>query len=326
MKNMTRRSFIGFAIAGLVGTAVTSHAQEWPVRPIRLIISQPPGATPDILARLLSEKIGKTLGQPIVVENRPGASNIIGAQAGAKAAPDGYTFFLATAAALAANPYTFKSLPYDPLKDFAPVGMVGGNYFMVLVNNAVPAKTFDEYLALAKAQPDKMSFASDGAKGFAGLLGDWISKRAGTKTLHVPYTSAAQSLQETIAGRNQMTIQATPTAMPFIARGAVRPLAISSPTRAKGFENLPTISQTLPGVELLGWLAVVAPIGVPTPVIEKFNVALNQALNEPAIQQRLQEFGMSSEGSGTPEELKKYILAEHARWANITKELGVIAD
>ena len=326
MKSMTRRSFIGFALAGLAGTAVISHAQEWPARPIRLVISQPPGATPDILARLLSEKMGKTLGQPVIVENRPGASNIIGAQAAAKAAPDGYTLFLATAAALAANPHTFKSLPYDPLKDFAPVGMIGGNYFVVLVNNDVPARTFDEYLALVRAQPDKYSFASDGAKGFAGLLGDWIAKRAGVKTLHVPYTSAAQSLQETIAGRNQMTIQATPTAMPFIERGAVRPLAISSSGRTKGFESVPTIAQTLPGVELLGWLAMVAPKGVPAPVISKVNAALNQALSDPAIQQRMQEFGMTSEGSGTPAALEKYIIAEHARWAGIIKELGVIAD
>jgi tripartite-type tricarboxylate transporter receptor subunit TctC len=310
MNTATRRNFLAFAAISLAASMLDVHAQEWPARPIRLIVSQPPGAAPDILARLLGTKMAQTLGQSIVVENRPGAGNIIGAQAAAKAVPDGYTFFLATAAALAVNPYTFKSLPYDPLKDFAPVGMVGGNYFMVVVNNDTPVKTFEELLALAKSQPDKISFGSDGQKGFAGMLGEWINKRGDTKMLQVPYTSASQSLQETIAGRTQVTIQATPTVSPFIARGAVRPLAISSPTKLKGF----------------GWLAVVTQKDVPAPIIEKFNQALDKALKDPAIQQRLVEFGLITDGAGTRAALGQYIQAEYTRWGKITGEIGIVAD
>lgn len=326
MNTATRRKFLTFAAISLAGSMFNVHAQEWPTRAIKLVVSQPPGATPDILARLLAAKMTQTLGQPIIVENRPGAGNIIGAQTVAKAAPDGYTFFLATAAALVVNPYTFKSLPYDPQKDFAPVGMVGGNYFMVVVNNDTPVKTFEELLALAKSQPDKISFGSDGQKGFAGMLGEWINKRAGTRMLQVPYTSASQSLQETIAGRTQVTIQATPTVMPFVARGAVRPLAISSPTKLKGFENVPTISQTLPGVDFLGWLAVVTQKSVPAPIVEKFNLALDKALKDPAIQQRLDEFGLITEGAGTSAALGQYMQAEYARWGKITSEIGILAD
>jgi tripartite-type tricarboxylate transporter receptor subunit TctC len=326
MNTANRRKFLAFAALSLAGGMFDVHAQEWPTRPIRIIVSQPPGAAPDILARLLGVKMAQTLGQPIIVENRPGGGNIIGAQVAARAPADGYTFFLATAAALVVNPYTFKTLPYDPLKDFAPVGMVGGNYFMVVVNNETPVKTFEELLALAKSQPDKISFGSDGKKGFAGMLGEWINKRAGTTMLQVPYTSASQSLLETIAGRTQVTVQATPTVMPFVARGAVRPLAISSPATLKGFENMPTISQTLPGVQLLGWLAVVTQKGVPVPVMDKFNQALDAALKDPAVQQRLDEFGLITEGAGTRAALGQYIQAEYTRWGKITSEIGIVAD
>lgn len=326
MKHPARRIFLCASLACIAGGIMNAHAEEWPRQPIRLLISQAPGATPDILARLLGERLGKTLGQAVIVENRPGGGNIIGAQMAAKSAPDGYTFFLATAAALVANPYTFKTLPYDPMKDFVPVGMVGGNYFVVAVNNDVPAKNLPELLALAKAQPDKFAFSSDGTKGFAGILGEWINVRGGTKMLQVPFTSSSQSLQEAIAGRVQVTIQATPTIMPFIARGAVRPLAISGSIKSKGFENIPAVASTLPGVELYGWLAVVAPKGVPAPVVEKFNRAMNSALQDPAFRQRIQELGIVTEGAGTPAALGKFLQDEYTRWGQITKEIGIVAD
>ncbi|SNT34667.1 Tripartite-type tricarboxylate transporter, receptor component TctC [Noviherbaspirillum humi] len=329
MNTITRRTFLALTAAGLA--AGMAHAQpqaqpqDWPQRPIRIIVSQPPGAAPDILARLLGDKMAKTLGQPIIVENRPGSGNIIGAQAAARATPDGYTYYLATTAPLAVNPYTFKSLPYDPVKDFAPVGMVGGSYFYIAVNNDVPVKTLEELIALAKSQPEKISFSSDGTKGFAGIMGEWINKRAGIKMLHVPYTSAAQSLQETIAGRTQVTIQATPVAMPFVNRGAIRPIAITSPQKVEGF-NVPPVAQTLPGVQMFGWLAFVTQKDVPAPIVAKFNQALDKALKEPDMKKRIDEMGFTSEGAGTPAALGQYIKAEYERWGKITSEIGMVAD
>lgn len=323
---ISRRAIL--LLAAFCGVSLTAQAnnEQWPTKPIRIIVSQPPGAAPDIAARLIGEKMTQSLGQAVIVENRPGGGNIIGAQAAAKSAPDGYTFFLGTAAALAVNPYAFKTLPYDPLKDFVPVGMVGGAYFMVVANKDLPVKTFDDLLKWAKANPDKVSFGSDGQKGFAGILGEWINKRAGTSMLQVPYVSAAQSIQETIAGRTQVTIQATPAVMPFVSRGQVKALAISSPGPVKGLENIPPIARTLPDVQLYGWLAIVAPKGLPAPTAKKFNSALDSALKEPTVQQRMEELGFYSEGASTPEALGKYIQAEHARWGKITNEIGLVAD
>src|SRR5436305_8945489 len=158
-------------------------AQGWPTRPVRLIVSQAVGGTPDIVARLLAERLGNALGQPMVVENRPGSANMVGAQAAARATPDGYTLFFATAAALVTNPYTFKSLPYDPVKDFVPIGLAGKAMFMVLAHPGVPAKNLGELVALEKAEPGKLAFATDGPRNFSGMLAAWPNKVGGTHFL-----------------------------------------------------------------------------------------------------------------------------------------------
>src|SRR5215203_2443525 len=172
----------------LLALTAGAQAQNWPDRPIRFIVTQAAGGTPDIIARLIGEKLGKALGQQVVVENRPGAGNVIGAQAAARAAPDGYTFLFATAAALVTNPHTFKSLPYDAVRDFAPVGKVAEGPFLVLANKEVSAKTLPELISAAKAAPGKLAFATDGPRNFSGMLAAWISKLSGAEFLHIPYT------------------------------------------------------------------------------------------------------------------------------------------
>src|SRR5215470_6772288 len=182
--------------AMLVVTAGTANAQTWPERPVRVIVSTAAGATPDIICRIVMERLSRAIGQQIVVENRPGGANVIGAQAAARSAPDGYTFFFATAAALVTNPYTFKTLPYDPVKDFVVMSKVVEGPFLVLAHPGVQAKSLPELIALAKAEPGKLSFATDGPRNFSGMLAAWLNKLGGTSIAQVPYSAMPQGIQD----------------------------------------------------------------------------------------------------------------------------------
>src|SRR3954462_431945 len=305
---------------GLVGNAL---AQSWPSRPVRLIVSQAAGGTPDIVARLLAERLGNALGQPMVVENRPGSANRVGAQAAARATPDGYTLFFATAAALVTNPYTFKSLPYDPVKDFAPIGMAGKAMFLVLAHPSVPAKTIQELVALDRAEPGKLAFATDGPRNFSGMVAAWLNKVGGTHFLVVPYNAMPQGLQDTVAGRTQLVILAIPSAAPFMKRGELRALGISSATRAPGYEDIAPVAETFPGFDLVGWFAFVAPAGTPREVVQRTNHELDRILRDADVVQRLRAFGFYTEGAGTPESTGEFIRAELERWGQIVRQIGL---
>jgi tripartite-type tricarboxylate transporter receptor subunit TctC len=306
--------------AGLAGNAL---AQSWPTRPVRLIVSQAAGGTPDIVARLLAQRVGDALGQPLIVENRPGSANMVGAQAAARATPDGYTLFFATAAALVTNPYTFKSLPYDPVRDFVPIGMAGKAMFLILAHPSVPARNIKELVALDKADPGKLAFATDGPRNFSGMVAAWVNKVAGTQFLTVPYNAMPQGLQDTVAGRTQLVILAIPSAAPFMSKGQLRPLGISSATPAPGYESIPPVAETYPGFDLVGWFAFVAPAGTPRDAIQKTNQALDRALRDPEVVQRLRGFGVYTEGAGTPESTGEFIRAELERWGQVVRQIGI---
>ena len=312
----------------LLSPALTQSAwaQNWPARPIRFVVSQAAGGTPDLLCRLVTERVGLALGQQIVVENRIGGGNIIGAQTAARAAPDGYTFFWATAAALVTNPYTFKSLPYDAMRDFVPVGKVADGPFLVLANPQVAARTLAELIALAKAAPQKLTFATDGPRNFSGMIAAWINKLAGTEIGQVPYATMPQGIQDTIAGRVQLTVLAIPSAAPFIQNGSLRPLAISTMERAPGYENIPPIADTLPGFDFSGWMAVVAPSGVPAGILQRMNHELDVVLKQPGIVQRLREIGFYTTGAGTTEQTADFIRAQFNAWGNVVKEIGIQSE
>jgi len=309
----------------LLSPALTQSAwaRNWPARPIRFVVSQAAGGTPDLLCRLVTERVGLALGQQIVVENRIGGGNIIGAQTAARAAPDGYTFFWATAAALVTNPYTFKSLPYDAMRDFVPVGKVADGPFLVLANPQVAARTLAELIALAKAAPQKLTFATDGPRNFSGMIAAWINKLAGTEIGQVPYATMPQGIQDTIAGRVQLTVLAIPSAAPFIQNGSLRPLAISTMERAPGYENIPPVADTLPGFDFSGWMAVVAPSGVPAGILQRMNHELDVVLKQPEIVQRLREIGFYTTGAGTTEQTADFIRAQFNAWGNVVKEIGI---
>ena len=308
----------------LVFLSEFSIGQSWPTHPVRLIVSQAAGGTPDIIARVLAERLGAALGQPMVVENRPGSANMIGAQAAARATPDGYTLFFATAAALVTNPHTFKSLPYDPLKDFVPIGLTGKAMFMILAHPSVPAKNIAELVALDKAQPGKLAFATDGPRNFSGMVAAWLNRVAGTQFLIVPYNAMPQGLQDTVAGRTQLVILAIPSAAQFVKRGELRALGISSAARAPGYEEVQPVAETFPGFDLVGWFAFVAPAGTPREVIARTNRELDRILRDAEVAQRLRGFGFYTEGgAGTPESTGEFIRAELERWGQIVRQIGI---
>jgi tripartite-type tricarboxylate transporter receptor subunit TctC len=310
-------------LAALLGISSQAGAQDWPARPVKFILSQPPGTSPDIAARFIADRLSRQLAQQVVVENRPGGQNVIGAQAAAKAAPDGYTYFFATTAAIVTNPLTFKSLPYDPAKDFAAVAMIAKSPMVIAVNPAVPAKTIAELVALDKSQPGRLAAANEGAKTFSGLMSQMLNKTAGIQLLQVPYTGVAPAIQDTIAGRTQVVLVSSAALLPFIKRGELRPLAVTAGKRVRGLEEVPTLSESYAGFEYVGWFALLAPTGTPAAIVQRANRELDLVLTDPDIAKRLYDLGMVNEGAGTPDSLNEFLRAERQRWAKLVKEVGL---
>ena len=298
-------------------------AQDWPTRPVKFVISQPPGASPDIVARFLADKLSRSLGQQVIVENRPGGQNVVGAQAVAKAPADGYTYFFATTAAIVTNPLTFKSLPYDPEKDFTPVAMIAKSPMVIAVNNAVPAKTLAELVALDKAQPGQLAAANEGTKTFSGMMSQMLNTTAGTRLLQVPYNGVSPAIQDTIAGRTQVVLVSSAALLPFLKRGDLRALAVSAGKRVRGLEGVPALVETYPGFEYVGWFALLAPSGTPAAIVQRVNREMDRVLADPEIAQQLFDFGLVNEGAGTPEALNEFLRAERTRWTKLVKEIGL---
>jgi tripartite-type tricarboxylate transporter receptor subunit TctC len=300
-----------------------AFAQEWPARPVKFIISQPPGTSPDIVARFLADRLSRQLGQSVVVENRPGGQNVIGAQAVAKAPADGYTYYFATTAAIITNPLTFKAVPYDPEKDFTPVAMIAKSPMVVAVNPSVPAKTLAELVALDKSAPGKLAAANEGAKTFSGMMSQMLNKTSGAGLLQVPYTGVTPAIQDTIAGRTQVVLVSSAALLPFIKRGELRALAVSAGKRVRGIEDVPTLAETYPGFEYVGWFALFAPAGTPAGIVQRVNREMDRVLADLDMAQKLYDFGLVNEGAGTPESLAEFMRAERGRWGKLVKDIAL---
>jgi len=298
-------------------------AQEWPSRPVKFILSQAPGTSPDITARFIADRLSRLWNQPVVIENRPGGQNVPGAQAAARAAPDGYNFFYATTAAIVSNPFTFKALPYDPERDFVPVAMIAKSPMVVAVNPSVAARTLADLVALDKAQPGRLAAANEGAKTFSGLMSQMLNQTAGMRLLQVPYSGVSPAIQDTIAGRTQVVLVSSAALLPYLKRGELRPLAVSAGKRVRGLEDVPTLVETYPGFEYVGWFALLAPVGTPAAVIQRVNRDMDKVLADPEVAQRLFDFGLVNEGAGTAESLNEFLRAERERWAKLVKEIGL---
>jgi len=301
-------------LAALVLTEM-AIAQSWPSRPVRMIVPQAAGGLADIVARVVSGPLARELGQQVVVDNRAGD----GAQAAARAAADGYTYLFAPASVLAINPYMAKILPYSPEDDFASVAMVGSSPLALIASPELNVNTLAELIALAKANPDKLAIASPGPRTLPGMLGETLKIRAGISLLHVP----DKGVQDTIAGRIQLSIQGIPAIAAVVQRGQLRALAVSSPRRLPELPEVPTFSETLPGLEFNGWFAVVAPTGTPRAAIERMNLEFNRILLDGEMEQRLRALGIYTEGTGAPEEIDAFLKSERAFWSRVVRELKI---
>jgi len=319
MKSFPRAVLIA-VLSAVLGQA---GAQEFPSRPVHWILSQPAGSSPDISARLVADQVSKTWNQQVVVDNRPGGQNVIGAQAAAKSAADGYNYYFATTAALVGNPLTFKSLPYNPERDFVPVAMIGKSPMVIAVNNSVPAKTLAELIALDRKDPGKLAAANEGSKTFGGMMSLLLNVATGMQLLQVPYNGVAPALQDTVAGRTQVVLVSSAAMNPFLKRGDLRPIAVTASKRVTGLESVPTMAESYPGFEYVGWFALVAPTGTPDNIVRKVNTDVNAVLAQPDILKRLLDLGAINEGPGTPEQLAQFLKDERARWAKLVKDINL---
>jgi len=320
---MSRRLLGILALTLVCGASGPGQAQTWPDRPVKFISSQAAGGATDTIGRLVADQLSTRIGQPVVYENRPGGGNVIGTQAAARSAPDGYTFFYATGAALVTDPHTYKSLPYDPMKAFDVISSVAEVAFMVLAHPSVPAKTLPELVAYAKANPGKLQIATDGPRRFSGLIAAWINKLAGIDLSPVPYVQPTQAVQDAITGRVQLVILAVPAARGHVESGALVPIAVTSAQRQEAFPNVATVAETFPGFDFAGWFIMAAPAGTPAPILERVNRELDAIMKDPTVVQRLRNVGFVSRGGGTMQQTKDYVQSQYDAWGKLVKEIGL---
>jgi tripartite-type tricarboxylate transporter receptor subunit TctC len=317
------RTFLMF-LAMLVSQAAL--AQAWPARPVRLIVPYAAGAgINDIMARLVGQHLGPGLGQSVVIENRAGSGGIAGTEAAAKAAPDGYTFLM-TNVSLVTSAYMYPKLPYDPQMDFVPVTLVATSPLMLVVNPSVAAKSVQELVALAKANPGKLNFGSGGVGSTPHLSAELFKSAAGFDAVHVPYKGGAPALNDLIGGQLSFMIENVPGTMPFVKQGKLRALAITSAQRSPLEPALPTMAESgVPGYEVLGWQGLFAPAGTPREIVARLQAEVGKVLRRPEVRERLAALGAEPVGS-TPEEFGAFVRAEHARWGKVIREKGIRSE
>lgn len=323
---MKRKTFLATLLATLAAPAAWAQAPAWPQKPIRILLSQPAGSGPDNVARLLVDRLSKLWGVPIVIENKPGGQNVIGAQAAARAPADGYNFYFATTAALVTNSYLFKQLPYDPLKDFVPVSFVARSPFAILVRADSPARTLDELIEKSKGGGGKFSIGIEGPRTFGGIIARLFNKRAGANANLVSYSSVAMCVQDLIGGHVDSIVADVASTAQFVQQGRLRMLAVTSAKRVPGFEGVPTLAERIPGAEMVGWFAIVAPTGTPPAVIERFNKDLNALLADREVVERIAAIGPLADSSLNPEQVGGFLKTEHARWGEFSKEIGLLPE
>jgi tripartite-type tricarboxylate transporter receptor subunit TctC len=310
------------ALAALVAATPAVAQTSYPSKPVKILVPNAPGAIPDLIARLVGERLGRILNTSFVIENNTAGAGIVSAQTAAKAPADGYTLFVGTITSMALNPHLFASLPYNPEKDFVPVAMVYDVGSQVLaVHPDLPAKNLRELIALAKSQPGRISYAAD--RGLASIIGEWMFRTAGAPATLIPYKSPSQSVTDTAAGRTQAIIISIPPIEAMRKSGKLRLLAVTSLKRFPTLPDVPAVSETLPGFNGSGWSSLMAPAGTPRDILQKLNRATDQAVKEPEYQQRLLAMGYFIEDAGTLDEIAQLQRAERDKWGRIIRELGI---
>jgi tripartite-type tricarboxylate transporter receptor subunit TctC len=299
--------------------------QAYPTKPVRLIVPYPPAGTTDFVAREVGAKLGDALGHQVVIDNRPGAATQIGLTQGARATPDGYTITFGTSAGLAVNPALGTKMPFDPLRDFVPIGLMVYVPYLLVVNPSLPVRNLKELIDLAKAQPGKLNFASPGV-GTSNHLGmEMLNAMAGVKFVHVPYKGGAPAVTDLVAGQVQAFFSGTPQVSSFVKAGRLRVIAVATPKPTRVAPDVPTIAETYPGFDCNTWFGLLAPAGTPPAIVAKINTELNRALAEPGMIQRLLDQGVEAT-PGPPAALRQLIVAETERWRKVIKAAGITAE
>jgi len=318
---MTR--LVRIAALALVALApAISLAQGYPTKPVRLVVPFPAAGTTDILARAAAQKLSETWNQQVIVDNRPGAGGNIGSELVAKAPHDGYTLLMGTVGTHAINASLYPKMPYDNVKDFAPIILVAGVPNVLVVNPSLPVNSVQELIAYAKANPGKLNFASSGSGTSIHLSGELFKTMTGVQMTHVPYKGSAPALTDLMGGSVQLMFDNLPSSLAFIKAGKLRALAVTSATRSPALPDVPTVAESgVPGFEASSWFGLLAPAGTPNDIILKVNADTQRWLASPDAKEKLQAQGAAAAG-GTPEDFAKHIQAETAKWARVVKESG----
>lgn len=312
-----------FALVLLAGAATVAAAQPYPNKPLRLVVTFPPGGAPDILARLFADKA--QLGQPVVVDNRPGAGGNIGAEMVAKAPPDGYTIVMGTVGTHSINGALYRQMPYDMVKDFAPLGHVASAPNLLVVTNELPVKTVPELIAYMKANPNKLSFGSPGIGTSVHVSGELFKSMTGTQMTHVPYKGRQFAIPDLVGGSIQVMFDNMPSALPMAKEGKIRALAQTTAARSSAAPDVPTVAESVPGFEATTWFAMFAPAGTPKDVVARLNAEMQRVYKLPDVVEKMKTLGLEPWVS-TPQELAKYQASEIAKWAKVVKDSGAKAD
>ena len=310
--------FAPFLLAAAALLAPAAQAEGYPAKPIRLVIPFPAGGATDIFGRAVSQKLGDRLGQAIVVDNKPGAGGAIGSDIVAKAAPDGYTLLLATSSTHSIGPSLGK-LPYDAVADFTPIAHVGDAPSIMLVPNTAPAKTVKEWVEYARKNPGKLNYASSGNGTVVHLTAEYFKAQAGLFLVHIPYKGTALAIPDLVSGKVDVLFDSLPSGLPHVKEGRLRALGITSLKRSPLLPDLPAISETVPGFESVTWFGVYGPKGLPPEIVQRVNTALNQALQDKDVKDRLARLGIDPVG-GTPQQFAAMLAKDRARWKKIIVE------
>ena len=325
-----RRAILrALSAAGVGGIGIAlpsqSQAQAWPAKPIKLIVPYPPGGQTDIVSRYLGEKLQPVLGQNIIVENRAGAQGIVGLEALKNASPDGYTYAYVNSSNISLNPYLYEKLPYDPLKDFAPVTQLGLAALCMVVAPTLGPKTLKEFIVYAKANPGKLSFASFGTGSSSHIYGEMLKNLADFDMNHVPYKGAGPAVTDIAAGHAQTGIHDFASVGPFVTAGKLIPLATTGTKRWPAFPDVPTFVEQGLALDLIGWNGIMAPAGTPKAIVERMSVEINKILHSNDGREQILKYGLLATGT-TPEGFADIVRRENPRWGEIIKKAGIKAQ
>jgi tripartite-type tricarboxylate transporter receptor subunit TctC len=322
---MTMRILAALATGLAILLSPASRAQSWPAHPVKMVIPFPAGGPTDVMTRLLSDRLGQALGQPVVVENKPGAGGTIGADFVAKSTPDGYTLLMATGSTHSVAPYVSK-VPYDPQKDFTPIVYVGYATNVLLVSPRLGVSNVRELVALAKKEPGKLNYATSGIGSVAHVTSEMFASLAGIKLTHVPYKGTQLSIPDMMSGQVAMLFDNVMTAKPHIESGRLKGIAISSTHRSSLLPDVPTVDESgIPGFDSTNWFGIFGPAGLPPRIVERVNGEMNRILRDPAVKERFVQLGFEVTG-GTPADFAQVVQREGERWSKVIRDAHVKAE